>query len=146
MKILKVQKSKRPIWETKLSINGLISDEISLNEQSYEMLIELYDSEDSLNPEKTILVAHKHYEDVVSRYGMTSLLQGVKIESLFGILKGQEVSEQDSFKNDAEDIANSIVEKMEHDSFYDEYNPGRLREYIEGKILDLKNKYKIEPK
>ncbi len=146
IKIIKVQKSKRPIWETKLSIDGPISSEIKMGEQAYEMTIELYEREDSLISEKTIVVNEIHYLDIISQYGMSALMEGVRINSLFGIIKGQDVYPTDLFQSAVENIASSIVDRVTHDCFFDDYNAGNFREFVEHKILDLKKRFKIEPK
>lgn len=146
IKIIKIQKSKRPIWETKLSIDGPISSEVKMGEQAYEMTIELYESEDSLISEKTIVVNEIHYLDILSQYGMSALMEGVRINSLFGIIKGQDVYPTDLFQSTVENIASSIVDRVTHDSFFDDYNAGNFREFVEHKILDLRKRFKIEPK
>jgi hypothetical protein len=52
----------------------------------------------------------------------------------------------DHFKREAEAIAYSIVDRMEHDTFFNNYNPTNMRDYIENKLMKLRDRFKIEPK
>jgi len=145
-KILKVQKSNFPIWETKLSVNGPISDSTPFYEQSYEMRIDLYYTEDKYLQDRTIIVDSKHYESNISKYGMDALLKGVELTSLFDATAEPGGLDIDHYRKEVESIAYSIIAKMEQDTFFNHYNPVKLKDYIEDKLLSLKNKFKIEPK
>jgi len=148
IKILKVQKSSRTTWETKLSIDGIINekDTVSSNEQAYEMVVNLYDDENSALPIKTIDIDDKHYENNISKYGMEALLRGVELTSLLSITQEPGDSSIDHYKREAETIAHTIVARMEQDTFFNNYNPENMKDYIENKILQLRDKFKIEPK
>lgn len=142
-KVLKVQTSGRPIWKTKLSINGPISDLTSHDEQSYEMRVDIYLDENTLIPEKTIMVDEKHYENNISKYGMAALLKGIELTSLLDVAEGYTSDESGRYYREVELIAYSIVAKVEQEMFF---NPDKLRSYIESKLLSLKDKFNIEPK
>lgn len=146
MKILKVEESSRSIQETGLCIHGLISLATPDDLQAYEMHVDLYEHEESLIPDKTIIVNKSYHADIIKQYGMPALLQGIKIDYLFGIINSQESYPGDLFKSEVESIASNIVDRLEHQTFFDDYSPDRFKEYIENKILDLKQKFKIEPK
>lgn len=145
IKILKVQKSNRPIAETKLSING-ISTDASSTEQAYEMRVDIFEDEISLLPIKTIILKDEHYNNSILKYGMVALLRGVEIASLLDITQEPGDNSIDHYKREAESIAHSIVSRMEQDTFYDNYSPENMKDYIEDKILKLRDKFKIEPK
>lgn len=146
IKILKVQKSNRSIWETKLSINGPISDATAPGEESYEMIVNLYDGETSSLPTRTIIIEEPHHQTNISIYGMEALLKGVEIASLFNVMMGHSEVTVDHYTKEVESIAYSIVARMEQDTFFNNYNPAKMREYIEDKLLSLRDKFKIEPK
>ena len=55
-------------------------------------------------------------------------------------------SSMDHYAKEVESIAYSIVARMEQDTFFDNYNPAKMRKYIEDKLLSLRDKFKIEPK
>ena len=70
IKILKVQKSKHPIWETMLSINGPIASSVPINEQSYEMRLDAYEDETNSIPIKSVIVGKQLYSINIEKYGM----------------------------------------------------------------------------
>lgn len=145
-KILKIQRCyNRTVWETKLSIHGPISDETHSGEQAYEMRVDFYEDDSSI-PYKTIIIDEKHYENNISKYGMEALLLGVELISLLNITEEPGDESVDHYKREIESIAYSIVAKMEQDTFFNNYNPDNLRRHIEGKLLKLREKFKIEPK
>lgn len=142
-KILKVQISHTPIWDTGLSINGPISDATPHDEQSYEMRIDFYRDENKSFPEKAIIVAEKHYDNNISKYGMPALLRGVELTSLLYVVEEPKSNDMDHYKREVELIAYSIVAKVEQETFF---NPDKLKKYIENKLLALKDRFNIEPK
>ena len=143
IKILKVQISHKPILETKLSINGHISDATLHDEQSYEMIVYLYRNEIKSILDKTIIVSERHYDSNISKYGMESLLKGVEISSLFEVAEEHSGDDLDHYKKEVELIAYSIIAKVKQEAFFD---PEKLKNYIEIKLLSLKDKFDIEPK
>ena len=148
IKILKIQKSNRPIWETKLSVDGIINgkDNIPSTEQAYEMVVNIYEDERSALPIKTIIVGEKHYENNIVKYGMEALLKGVELGSMLSIAQEPGDNSVDHFKREVEAIAYAIVGRMEQDTFFNNYNPSNMRDYIEEKLLKLRDRFKIEPK
>lgn len=146
IKILKVQKSSRSIWTTKLSINGPISDETPSGGQAYEMVVNLYDEENNTLPIETIVVDEKYHANNISKYGMEALLKGIELSSILNITMEPGDNSIDHYKKEIESIAYSIVARMEQDTFFNNYNPNNLRDYIESKLLQLRDKFKIEPK
>lgn len=148
IKILKIQKSSRALWETKLSIDGIISgkDNIPSTEQAYEMVVNLYVDEISALPVRTIYIDEKHYENNISKYGMESLLKGVELNSLLSVAQEPGDDSIDYYKREIEAIAYAIVGRMEQDTFFNNYNPTNMRDYIEDKLLGLRERFKIEPK
>ena len=148
IKILKIQKSNRPIWETKLSVDGIINgkDNIPSTEQAYEMVVNIYEDERSALPIKTISVGEKHYENNIVKYGMEALLKGVELGSMLSIAQEPGDNSVDHFKREVEAIAYAIVGRMEQDTFFNNYNPSNMRDYIEEKLLKLRDRFKIEPK
>ena len=147
-KILKIQKSHRPIWETKLSVDGIINgkDNIPSTEQAYEMVLNIHESESSIIPVKTIVINSDHYSSNISKYGMEALLRGVNIVSMLSITEQSDSKHKDTFEKEVESIAYSIVGRMEQDTFFNNYNPSKMLEYIEEKIKRLEDKFKIELK
>lgn len=148
IKILKIQKSNRPIWETKLSVDGIINgkDNIPSTEQAYEMVVNIYEDERSSLPIKTISVGEKHYENNIVKYGMEALLKGVELGSMLSIAQEPGDNSVDHYKREVEAIAYAIVGRMEQDTFFNNYNPSNMRDYIEEKLLKLRDRFKIEPK
>ena len=148
IKILKIQKSNRPIWETKLSVDGIINgkDNIPSTEQAYEMVVNIYEDERSALPIKTISVGEKHYENNIVKYGMEALLKGVELGSMLSIAQEPGDNSVDHYKREVEAIAYAIVGRMEQDTFFNNYNPSNMRDYIEEKLLKLRDRFKIEPK
>lgn len=150
--ILKVQKSNRSIWETKLSISGHISDRTVAGEQSYEMVVNIYNTpalsayDYDSTPDKTIIVDESHYETNISKYGMEALLRGIDIASLLSITGESKNTSIDHYNKEIESIAYSIVAKMEQETFFNTYDPNKLRKFIESKLASLKDKFYIEPK
>jgi hypothetical protein len=147
-KILRIQKSAKPIWETKLSIDGIINgkDNIPPTEQAYEMVLSIFEDEDSLAPIKNIVISPEHHENNILKYGMETLLRGVTLVSMLSITEHRDIKHEDTFEKEIEAIAYSIVGRMEQDTFFNNYNPTKMREYIEEKITRLKDKFRIEPK
>ena len=148
IKILKVQKSNRPVWDTKLTIDGIINgkENIPSTEQAYEMVVNIYEDEASSLPIKTINISDKHYENNIIKYGMEALLKGVELGSMLSIAQEPGDNSIDHFKREVEAIAYSIVGRMEQDTFFNNYNPANMRDYIENKLMKLKDRFKIEPK
>jgi len=147
-KILKIQKSAKPIWETKLSIDGIINgkDNIPPTEQAYEMVLSIFEDEDSLAPIKNIVINTEHHANNIAKYGMDALLRGVNLVSMLSITEHPDIKHEGAFDKEVEAIAYSIVGRMEQDTFFNNYNPGKMREYIEEKIIRLKDKFRIESK
>jgi len=147
-KILIVQKSNQPIWKTKLSVEGIVGKEgeIMPATQSYEMVLNIYEDEKSPIPVKTMVISSEHHEKNILKYGMEALLRGVSLISMLSITEPHNTKPDDTFKKEVESIAYSIVGRMEQDTFFNNYNPAKMREYIEDKINRLKDKFKIEPK
>lgn len=148
IKILKIQKSSRSIWETKLSIDGIVNgkENIPSAEQAYEMVVNIYEDETSSLPLKTISINEKHHENNISKYGMEALLRGVELGSMLSIAQEPGDNSIDYYKREVEAIAYSIVGRMEQDTFFNNYNPTNMRDYIEDKLLKLRDRFKIEPK
>lgn len=146
IKILKVQKSKLPIWDTGLSMTGIINDKTSSQEQSYSMVVNFFDNELSVLPDKTIVIEEKHYERNIAKYGMEALLKGVELTSLLEVTQEPGDISDEQYKREIESIAYAIVGRMEQDTFFNNYNPSHMREYIEDKLMKLKEKFNIESK
>lgn len=148
MKILRIQKSKRPITDTCLSINGVVNDFliISPDEQSYEMVINFYKDSITPIPVTCINVHPNHHQNNISKYGMAALLKGIEMTSVLDIAEKAPNDCNDYYQKEVEAIAYMIVGKMEQDTFFNNYNPNKLREFIENKLLSLKDKFRIEPK
>ena len=147
-KILKIQKSSKSIWETKLSIDGIVNgkDNIPPTEQAYEMVLAIYENENSTFPIKNIIIGPEHHENNIVKYGMEALLRGITLVSMLSITEHPGAKHGDTFEKEVEAIAYSIVGRMEQDTFFNNYNPSKMREYIEDKINHLKDKFKIEIK
>ena len=147
-RILKVQKSSRPIWQTMLTSSGPVSDSnrYSMGCQSYEMRVDLYSDENRLIPDKTIIIDAKHYENNIAKYGMEALLRGVELTSLLSIAEEPKNDVIDHYKREVESLAYSIVAKMEQDTFFNHYNPDKLRDYIKTKMIGLRDKFDISLK
>lgn len=144
-KVLRMQPSIKPLSETKLTVFGIVTEETELYTQSFEMVVESYTEEEDLAPESVIEVGPIYHAAIIEKYGLTPLLSGVRVDSVFDIL--METSKPDElFQKEAERIAYSIIAQFERDTLFNNYNPGKIREYIENKILDLKEKFKIQPK
>ena len=148
IQILKVQKSNKPLNDTKLCVTGLITENTPFNEQAYEMVVHVYENGDlGFLPDKIIEVKKRHYENNIVKYGMDALLKGVEISSLMSLVDGPgEGSDFDLFKKDVDSLAYSIVAKMEQETFFNNYDPENMRIYIRDRILSLKQKFNIEPK
>lgn len=147
IKILKAEKSIRSIWDTKLSIKGIIGDneDVPFTDQAYELVVHIFANEGEAIPLRTIKIKDEYYAHNVSKYGMDALLKGVELTSMLSITESPGGSD-DLFKRETEAIAYSIVARLERDNLFNQYNPNKLREYIEDKLLNLKVKFKIEPK
>jgi hypothetical protein len=141
-RVLSVQKSKLSIWDTGLSINGMISDETPSDEQAYEMKVDVYYDDSNLLPDRTIIIDEIHYEGNILKYGMEALLKGVVLDSLISVMEDSD----DLFITNVDLISHSIIAKMEQDSFFNSYSPDKMRTYIRTKILSLKEKFDINPK
>lgn len=147
-KILIIQKSKKPIWETKLSVDGIVNgkDNVPPTEQAYEMVLHIYEDESSQIPLRTMIISPQFHEDNIAKYGMKALLKGVNLVSMLSVTEKHGTKNEDSFNKEVEAIAYSIVARMEQDTFFNNYNPAKMREYIEDKIKHLKDKFIIEQK
>lgn len=146
IKVLKIQKSNKSIWETKLSVHGTIDDTTQSTEQAYEMMLHVYDGENSMLPTKSIVVSEQHHANNIRKYGMDALLLGVNLVSALSVTEEHGSNHYDKFEKEIESIAYSIVARMEQDTFFNHYNPAKMREYIEDKLMSLKDKFKIERK
>ena len=145
IKILKAQKSSKSILETELAIDGIVTenDRVSEREPAYELVVHVYAYENADIPLRTIEVENKYYIQNVNRYGMEELLKGVELTSLLSIT---EKVLSDLFDKEIEAISYSIVARMNKETFLNNYIPNNMREYIENKLIELKTKFKIEPK
>jgi hypothetical protein len=144
-KVLRMQPSIKPLSDTKLTEFGPVDDDTIQNTQSFEMVVESYVSEDDLSPDSIIEVNPEYHTIIIEKYGLTPLMCGVRIDSISDILM-ETSSPNELFQKEAERIAYSIIAQFEKDTLFNNYNPGKIREYIENKILDLKEKFKIQPK
>lgn len=144
-KVIRIKISDKPLFETKLSLDGILTSSMSENSIPAEMVIEYLNSEDDLTPFNVIPVSYKYYEGIIQKYGLSELISGVKLDAIFDAIS-EEIFIDEQFKKEAEKIAYSIVAQFEKDTLFNNYNPGKIREYIENKILDLKDKFKIQPK
>lgn len=147
IKILKAEKSVRSIWDTKLGIKGVIgeNDDVPFTEQAYELVVHIYDFEHAETPLRTVKIKDEYYTHNVQKYGMEALLKGVELNSMLSIAESSPGS-QEVFKREVEAISYSIIARLEKDTLFNTYNPHKLREYIEEKMLNLQVKFKIEPK
>lgn len=147
IKILKAEKSIRSIWDTKLSIKGIIGDneDVPFTDQAYELVVHIFANEGEAIPLRTIKIKDEYYAHNVSKYGMDALLKGVELTSMLSIAESSPGS-QEVFKREVEAISYSIIARLEKDTLFNTYNPHKLREYIEEKMLNLQVKFKIEPK
>ncbi|TXI88441.1 MAG: hypothetical protein E6Q36_05625 [Chryseobacterium sp.] len=141
-----MQASARPISETKLSVDGPVNGSTPPYAVSYEMIIDSYNEESDY--QSSVLVSSNYYVSLIEKYGITPLIQGIRLDSISDIL---DIIEGDSapnnhFQKEVEKIAYSIVAQFEKDTLFNNYNPGKIREYIENKIFDLKDKFDIIPK
>lgn len=160
MKVLRVRPTDKSIFETRLSSEGPVNTNIPLGDmaaeliESFEMVVDIYNSSEELLPEKTIPIGDVHYDFIFSKFLMSELKKGVKIDSLLDLLNHSNnvvsnsiaSNAHDPFKRAVENIAHDIVAKIEHDSFFDNYSPGNLTDFIEGKLLELKEKFNISSK
>lgn len=150
-KILKAQKSNKNLWETYLAENGPLNLSLPVPDSlidlmdPYELVVEMYEDEHGL-PDSVLQIGKDRYKTIFAKYSMTELLEGVRINSLLDLIESKNQDTIDLLRMAVENIANDIVNKVEHDSFFNEYTPGRLKEYIEDKILSLKDNFKIEQK
>jgi len=144
-KVIRIKISDKPLFETKLSLDGILTSSMSENSIPAEMVIEYLNSEDDLTPFNVIPVSYKYYEGIIQKYGLSELISGVKLDAIFDAIS-EEIFIDEQFKKEAEKIAYSIVAQFEKDTLFNNYNSGKIREYIENKILDLKDKFKIQPK
>lgn len=149
IKILKAQKSSnRSIWNTKLSIDGIINgkDNVPASEQAYELVVDIFAYEHADTPLRTIDIDPEYYAQNVQKYGMSALLKGVELTSVLSVTEDPGRGFLLDFEREAEAIAYSVVAKMEQQTFFNNYNPNNMRDYIEQKILELKDKFKIDSK
>lgn len=140
IKILKIQKSSRPIVETKLSKDGPVT--LPSDEESYEMRLDIYYENGGSLPEKTMIISPQFHADNIAKYGMEALLKGVDLISALSITE-KYGSKHDTLGNEANAIAYSIVARMEQNTFFNHYDPKKMQEYISSKILGLKDKFNI---
>jgi len=147
-KILIIQKSDRPLWETKLSIDGIVGEKGNSipSTQAYEMALHIYEDENSQVPLRTMIISPEFHPNNIAKYGMEALLKGVDLVSMLSITEKHGTKNEDAFVKEVEAIAYSIVGRMEQDTFFNNYNPGKMREYVEEKIIRLKDKFRIEQK
>jgi hypothetical protein len=141
-KILKMQPSIKPLSETKLCVNGIITLETPEYAISFEIIIEQYKESE---PSRIIDINQSHYASIIDKYGVALLLEGVKVDFVSDILDDKE-NVKYILQKEAEKISYSIIAQFERDTLFNQYNPGKLREYIENKIMDLNEKFKIESK
>jgi hypothetical protein len=150
-KILKAQKSNKNLWETYLAEDGPLNLNLPIPDSlidlmdPYELVVEMYQDEHGF-PDSVISIGKERYKVIFTKYSMSELMQGVKINSLLDLIENKGQDTIDSLRVAVENIANEIVNKVEHDSFFNDYSPGKLKEYIEDKILSLKDNFKIEQK
>lgn len=146
LRILRMQPSERNLDETKLCIEGIVTKDTPDYAKPFDMVIEFYQNDEDLMPTNTILVANEHHFVFINEYGIDALLDGVvSKESVMDILK-KGLTVDELFEKEAEKIAANIIAQFEKDTLFDNYNPGKLREYIENKIMDLKEKFIIQEK
>lgn len=153
-KVLRMQPSSSPLSETQLCIDGIITINTSELAQAWEMVIEHYDDEyigslrgtnPDIVPYKIISIHKSHHLPLIDKYGLKALLEGVKVDFVSDILDNKDDIKH-VLKKEAEKISYSIIAQFERDTLFNQYNPGKLREYIENKIMDLNEKFKIESK
>lgn len=142
-KVLRMQVSLKPLSETQLCLEGIIKLETSDLAQSFEMVLEYYDGDDC--PYKIIDVHKNHYVSFIDDYGIEALIEGVKVDFLSDILDNKE-NVKYILQKEAEKISYLIIAQFEKDTLFNQYNPGKLRDYIENKIIELTEKFKIESK
>jgi len=141
-KILKMQPSIKPLSETKLCASGIITLETPEYAIPFEIIIEQYKESE---PSRIIDIDQSHYASIIDKYGVALLLEGVKVDFVSDILDDKE-NVKYILQKEAEKISYSIIAQFERDTLFNQYNPGKLREYIENKIMDLNEKFKIESK
>ena len=146
LKILRMQPSERSLEETKLCIEGIVTKDTPEYAKPFDMVIEFYQNDEDLMPANTLLVANEHHFVFINEYGIDALLDGVvSKESIIDILN-KNLTVDELFEKEAEKISANVIAQFEKDTLFDNYNPGKLREYIENKILDLKEKFIIQEK
>lgn len=142
-KVLRMQTSLNPLSETQLCLDGIITINTSELTQAFEMVVEHY--EDEIVPYKIIGIHKSHHLSLIDKYGLKALLEGVKVDLVSDILDDKE-NVKYILNKEAEKIAYSVIAQFERDTLFNQYNPGKLREYIQNKIIDLNEKFKIESK
>lgn len=148
IKIVKIVSVDLPISETKLGINGPIGSDVSENEQAFQMVVESYNNVNDLLPFGSLIINHTNHLKIIDKYGLDELRLGVKIDSLFDIMvfPDNEISCKEKFEIEVEKISEVIINKLEHDSFYGDYGPGKFKDFLEETILSLRDKFRIENK
>jgi hypothetical protein len=143
IRILKMVQVNLPISETRLGINGPISNDFSYSEQAYQMVVETYDEDNELKLLSNSPIHFGFHKKMIDKHGIEALQKGVKIESLLDIIGHQHKSipGDERFKIEVERISESIMDKFERDSFYNDYSPGRFKEFIEQQLLALGDKF-----
>lgn len=142
-KVLRMQVSSKPLSETQLCLEGVIKLDTPELAQSFEMVLEHYDGGEW--PYKVIDVNRNYHMPFIDKYGVAALLEGVKVDFVSDVLDNKD-NVKYTLQKEAEKISYSIMAQFEKDTLFNQYNPGKLREYIENKIMDLNEKFKIESK
>lgn len=147
-RILKMVQVDLPISETRLGENGPIGNDFSHAQQAYQLFVETYDEDNELKLLSTSAVHFGFHEKMIKKYSLEALKKGVRIESLLDIIGHQHtpIPGEERFKIEVERISETIMDKFERDSFYDDYSPGRFKEFIEQQLLSLRDKFKFESK
>lgn len=146
--VLRMQTSTRSLSETKLCVEGIVNASTPDYAIPFEMVVENYNDITDETYSSVVPVSPGFHEGLIEKYGITPLLQGIKLDSVSEILDvfDSEAETNKLFQKEAEKIAYSVVAQFEKDTLFNNYNPGKIREYIENKILDLKEKFNIQPK
>lgn len=146
--VLRMQTSLRSLEETKLCVEGIVNSSTPDYAIPFEMVVENYNDITDETYSSVVSVSSNFYEGLIEKYGITPLLQGIKLDSVSEILDvfDSEAETNKLFHKEVEKIAYSVVAQFEKDTLFNNYNPGKIREYIENKILDLKEKFNIQPK
>lgn len=153
VKILITKPSKRPLWETMLAEDGPMTPNMPIGEQvvdllnSYELRIEIFTL--GMVPDKVIIVEKNHYQTIFQKYSMDDLKAGIKIESIFDVMQPIELDSEVVLEEEIDILTKKIIDELPfliRGIDYTKYPPTDLEFFIKQQILNLKNKFKIQPK